>query len=269
MKIGGKFRFKVKPYSIQRVYQITDWHMLAEMCAESAIDRRIQQIAADEHAVVIGTGDYLDCINYDDKRFDPYEFKQDVKVVDLASYGRKSFDYLYQKLQPIAKKIVGLGWGNHEGTLMAKTHSRDLWDGLIAKLGCADLGYCSFLDLVYSTGKVDHTFRVATHHGAGYAVTPGGVAARLDRFMQIFEADIVLTGHLHRRCSTEITIVGGDEKLEHLIEANRLGVIGSTYLLTYKQDFTGYSERKGYAPTTIGNPCITVQPETRKLGVEW
>lgn len=251
------------------MFHLTDWHLLHAGCAERMIERHVERIKNDPHAIVVGTGDYLECIGYKDVRFSPREFPTAVRVCDLADYGKFGFDYLYEKLKPIASKIVALGYGNHEKVLMHRTDSGHLWTQFLERLGVANLGYCGFLDLRFKVGKDTHLFRIAAHHGAGAAQSAGGVVNRLKAFMTMFEADIVLTGHLHKRCDMSMSILGADEQLVEPVSSERMGVVGSSYLRTYTSGVHSYGEERGYEPVPLGNPCITIQPETRKLGVDW
>lgn len=269
MELAGRFVIRCKPESTQHLYHLTDVHLLSAACATSQFEDFLKRIVDDPIAKVVGTGDYIEGIDYKDIRFSPQEFPVTVRVCDLADYGTYSFDLLYKYLQPIAHKILGLGFGNHEEVLLRRTNSWHLWDQLVAKLGCANLGYASFLDLIYRVGKADHIFRVTTHHGAGWPQKVGGVATRVKDFMDTFETDIFLMGHLHQRLVYHSTILGASPDLTRLCATERLGIVGASYLRTYAKGVSTYAEKRGYKTAPIGNPCVLIQPETRHLGVDW
>lgn len=269
MELVGRFQYKCAPNSTQHLYQITDVHLLSSGCAQNQFTDFLDRIKNDPHAIVVGTGDYIEGIDYKDIRFSPQEFPVKVRVCDLSDYGKYCFDMLYETFAPIASKIIALGMGNHEEVLLRRTNSWHLWDEFIAKLGCKNLGYTGFFDLVFKVGKREHVFRVAAHHGAGWAQKAGGVTMRLEDFMETFDCDIFLMGHLHKRQVHHITILGADPNLKRLLTAERMGVVGASYLRTYTEGVSGYGEKRGYKTAPIGNPCITIQPETRHLGVDW
>ena len=269
MERVGRFRFKCKRDSVQHLYQITDVHLLSMACAQNKFEEYIYKIKNDPAAIVIGTGDYIEGIAYNDIRFSPSEVPVKVRVCDLADYGKYSFDMVYDLLKPIASKIVALGFGNHEYVLLDRTKSPHLWKDLVARLGCKDLQYTGMLDLIFNNGHRDHNFRVAAHHGAGWAQKPGGVAIRLEDFMSGIDSDIFLMGHLHKQMYQRLEVVGCDPSMTKIISTHRLGVVGGSFLRTYTEGVSTYAEKRGYKPTPLGNPCITIQPETRQLGVQW
>jgi hypothetical protein len=243
--------------------------MLSAACAQKRFDEFVDKIKNDKHAIVVGTGDYFEGIHYKDIRFAAIEMPVNVRACDLANYSKYSFDMLYDTLKPIASKILGLGYGNHEQVLLERNDSMHLWKDFLQRLGCANLGYTSFLDLIFQVGKRDHVFRVFTHHGAGFATKAGGVVNRLEDFMTSFDADIYLMGHLHKQEVHPMTVVGVDSSMTKIIASPKLGVIGGSYLRGYTDKLSTYGEKRGYRPVGIGNPCVEIQPETRECGVTW
>jgi hypothetical protein len=107
------------------------------------------------------------------------------------------------------------------------------------------------------------------HHGAGWAQKTGGVAIRLEDFMERIDCDIFLMGHLHQRQTQNVTILGADPGVTRLTAAERMGVVGGSFLRTYTAGVSTYAEKRGYRPAPLGNPCVTIQPETRHLGLVW
>jgi len=103
------------------------------------------------------------------------------------------------------------------------------------------------------------------HHGAGGAQTKGGKINRLKKFMDAFEADIYMMGHVHDQTGTREVVLSVNHAGTKLIQKEKIGVISGGYLKTYSQDVTTYGEVAGYSPTTMGAAWVTIKPETREL----
>lgn len=270
MQVAGKRVIHAAKGQTYRLHVIGDVHLGNAGCAEDRFRERVEQIASDPCALWIGVGDYVDAVGFRDKRFDPEGISPDLTIADLADLGRVQFRKASDILKPIARKCIGVGYGNHEDALMHHENQRGLWLAFVASLGNpADLGYCAFLDLVFRIGQRDHSYRIATHHGAGFAMTAGGKLNRLRSFLEAFAADLVLTGHTHERLDHQLVVLAADANCEHLAEVVRLGVVCGSWLRTYTEGACGYGERKGYRPGVLGNPAVTIQPETRAMGTVW
>jgi len=118
-----------------RLYYLTDMHVGARACDEALLQAYIQRIAADEHALWIGGGDYLDAITRrGDKRY-----VEDVLAPWL--WGRPDVmgaqrDYWIEMMRPIAGKCIGLVRGNHERAA-ERYYDRDIYGELVAAIAGA------------------------------------------------------------------------------------------------------------------------------------
>lgn len=270
MQVAGQRIIQSEPGQTWRLHVIGDVHLGNRGCAVDRFRERVAQVFGDPFAIWIGVGDYADAIDYRDPRFDAEQLPKGTEARDLMSWGKVMREQAAAILAPIGPKCIGLGYGNHEDHFMAARASRDWWDDFRRDIGNpTDLGYCAFLDLVFRVQGVDHSYRIATHHGAGWAQTPGGKLNRLRSFLDAFAADIVLTGHTHERLDHQVVTLAADPTCTHLAEVPRVGVVCGTWLRTYTEGPAGYGEKRGYRPVPLGNPAVTIQPETRRLGVEW
>ena len=108
-------------------------------------------------------------------------------------------------------------------------------------------------------------FRFFVHHGAGFAVTPGGKLNRLIRFMNYFDADIFMLGHVHDQIGRREVSIGANADCSKLVTRTKLGVISGSYLKTYEEGVTTYGEQRGYSPTVLGSAVVTIVPDKRTV----
>jgi len=289
MEAGGKRYIVHKSRSDEfKVWNLSDLHLLSSSCAEKELRRDIKMIADDPQSYWFGGGDYVDYIGYDDgKRFDTDCVAASLSIRDLGVLGKHSVETVRDWLAPIKSKCLGLLLGNHEKQYQKRHQQEYLHAWLCTELGVANLGYSAFVDVVFvreskakKTGLVldaaaiernncnASSFRFFLHHGAGYAQTPGGKLNRLIQFMNAFEADIYMVGHVHDKTGRAHPVLSADQYCAKLTQRLRVGVISGSYLKTYQQGVTSYGEQRGYAPTQIGASWISITPDTRAIRAE-
>ena len=206
-----------------------------------------------------------------------------MRIGDLGSLGRVLTDKVAVMLDPIRDKCLGMGFGNHEEKYMKHEEQQDLHAYLCTTLGVPNLGYSFLMDVTFlrrnapkKFGKVyasppgirgaTSTFRLYGHHGAGAAATPSGKTRRLQVFMESFDADAYVIGHVHGKHALTQTIIKADRACTDLRECDRIGAITGSYLKAYNQGATaGYGEIKGYAPSPLGAMVIDYVPDKREL----
>jgi hypothetical protein len=110
-----------------------------------------------------------------------------------------------------------------------------------------------------------NVFRVFVHHGAGYAVTPGGKVNKLIAARNAFTADIYFLGHVHDQMARREPTLGANLDCTKIEQKQRLGLISGSYLRTYKQGSISYGEQKMYRPTTLGAAVALNKPFTREM----
>lgn len=268
-----------------RIWGLSDLHWMAKACAESEIRRDIKEIARDPYSFWLGGGDYCDFIGHTDKRFDADAVAEWVPLKQLAKLSEYSRIQIRDLFKPIAHKCFGLLLGNHEKKYQIATAQESMMQWLCTDLGVPALGYSCLFDIVFCrvsgnkrpahpvlspvtpprNGYDSNTFRVFAHHGAGYAQTPGGKLNRLVQFMQSFDADLYLVGHVHDHVARKEPALGADATCTTITQRERLGVVAGSYLKTYQQGATTYGEQKGYRPTSLGPAIVTIDPEARTM----
>ena len=284
MEASGK-RYILHPSrsDVFTIYNLADLHIGSAATAESHIARDVERIRVDPNAFWFGGGDYAEYISYKDRRADLRNYAPWLKVSDLSKLGVVLTRRVRDTLKPIAHKCLGLVFGNHEDSYAKEKEQTDLHGWLCTELGAVNMGYGGFVDVVFernprckvpriapkhATTNAKAAFRFLLFHGAGGATTPGGKLNKLIQFMNQWEADIYMVGHVHDQKAQRQVTVGADASCTKLINHNKVGAISGAYLKTYAQGFTTYGEKKAYAPVPLGAVCVRIRPETREMKAE-
>ena len=286
---GQRFIVHSSRSDVFTIWNFSDVHYGNKACAVENFKRDIQKVKDDPYSFWLSTGDLCDYISYTDKRFDPDVVPEYIAVKDLARLGKKLITDMRDMLVPIKNKCLGIGLGNHELKYMRYNEQVDLHSWLCTELECPNLGYSSMFDVLFlkyakwrkkpalvsyakkpSWKTIDHYFkyRFYTHHGAGFATTPGGKLNRLIRFMEYFDADIFFCSHVHDQKGQRLVVIGADEQCKKLIQKEKIGIISGSYLKTYAEDVISYGEQRGYYPTTLGASFVRINPDKNKVTAE-
>jgi hypothetical protein len=279
METGGKsYIYYPSRSDVIEIWNLSDLHLMAKACAEDEILKDVEEIRTNPNAFWFGGGDYCDYISYTDrKRFDPDAVDVKVTVAELGKLGKVGMERTRDIFTPIKDKCLGLLFGNHEMQYMIIKEQKHLHSWLCTELGVQDLGYCAIFDVVFCRvpkikkpyitkkpiGNGDAwTVRMAAHHGAGFATTPGGKLNRLIQFMNMFPyAQVVWCGHVHDQKGQRQVGIDADGPCNKIIARERLGVISGGYLKTYQSGVTTYGEMKGYGPTVLGAAKVSFTPD--------
>ena len=284
MEAAGK-RYIVHPSrsDVFRVYDIADAHLGTRACCESKLIADIESVRADTHSFWLGTGDTGEYITVTDKRFDPTVLAEWVEIKDLGKLGKHIAKHVRDTFRPIKHKCLGMCYGNHEASYMKYQDQMGLHSWLCTELGVPNMEYSALFDLVFvrnprvktpkmyltllssMEGCTRTSFRFYIHHGAGWAVTPGGKLNRLIKFMNAFEADVYMIGHVHDQVGKRKITVGANANCTDIVARHKVGIISGSYLKTYMQGVTTYGERAGYEATALGAGFVTIKPETREV----
>lgn len=265
MIAGGIRKIEYKSKSdVFSIWNLADLHLLNKGCERGRLAADIQKIKDDPFSYWFGGGDYGEYISVDDKRYDPSCVPNGMTPMELGSMGATTINVVKTTLEPISSKCLGLLFGNHEHTYMKTKEQAHLHSWLCHELGVANLEYSALVDLSFKQKAKgsghQRKFRFYLHHGAGGAQTPGGKLNRLVKFMQAFEADIYMIGHVHDQLAKRLPSIGANATCTALKEKVKLGIITGSYLRTFTQDATTYGERFGYSPCALGMKCVKVKP---------
>jgi hypothetical protein len=252
------------------LFPIGDSHLGSIHSAESDLQLEIEQIANTQNALMIGMGDYADCILKNDKRFDIGGLATWLEKDNIVESQRKKVVSIFEPIKPL---ILGMLAGNHEESI--HLHNQDN----IAKNICTDLGvpyagYSCFFVLTFKRTKSNESHQYVIHawHGSGAAQTEGARLMRLMRLVNEIQAHIYLMGHLHamtQHTPDRLVCLRGRVKSIKLA-----ATITGSWLTAYTQARNGnnptisYAEMKGYLPSRIGCPVIHINPDKDEFSIE-
>lgn len=237
---------------------------LIEKLLYKAIDK-----AKELNAIVIGMGDYGECITRSDARQDLSSFDYRYLTPD-KQYEQSSID-----LEPIKNQIIGILQGNHEQKAWM-VHDHNYGDWLAKELSipfCPDFLYAR---IIFKRNCKDdaasRAFNLLAHHGYTNARTDGYKIKVIQDMANIVAGQnsphVFLMGHVHKlgeALPTNYLWVDNNMKTREFIQ--HFYFTGS-YVKNYEPEqgtvmmgkYTSYAAQKGYPPTMVGCPIIWVKP---------
>lgn len=216
---------------------------------------------------VIGMGDYGEFISKDDRRHD---------------YAGISFSYVtpdqqYRKIRDdfmeIKDQIICVLAGNHEYQYWSN-NDIDWANWLAAELGvpyCPDFAYIRIM-FHRDTGKRGqrNVLNILAHHGWTNARTDGYKIKVIHDMKQVFPGcHVYLMGHVHRLGEALPTSHLWVDRHHHIREFTQRYFFTGSFVKNYEAGdrrdeslfpFSNYAARRGYPPTMIGAPIISVRP---------
>lgn len=245
-----------------RVIPIGDIHIGAANVNKAKLNEIIEWIKRTENTYVIGMGDYCDCIDIKDKRFD-------IKAVDKRFYkdlddiAGAQMDYIINLFAPIQDKILVMIPGNHEDKLRTR-YSVDIMkylkDGLAVDVG----DYMTYLRLSFNR-KQFHTSPITLwlQHGWFAGRKMGGKVNQLSDVASSYDADVHIAGHSHDLFATTSEKVMLPPGRMIPIKQKKIFINSGTFLETVSLEGTSYGEQKAYSVAKIGVACLDISPNHR------
>ena len=247
-----------------RIIPIGDIHWGNPACDNKEIDQLLNWILKKEDTYMLGMGDYIDGVTWQDKRFSG---KLTAEAMDDLTYTlNRERDMIVKKFEPLAEagKIIGLLEGNHE-YMLGQRYSFNMMGDVCSKrfLNVTNLGYSCFIRLsIQKKNSPDRVKNVIiyAHHGFGGGRKPGAALNRMADAMTNYDADILLSGHDHQKSGKRMVRLGITSKGTPKVTAKPV-IIGKTgtFLRTADKGQTTYSERFGFPPTDVGSIKITIE----------
>lgn len=245
------------PYTygdVIKIKPIADVHLGSRHCDIRSLREYLGE--PEPKTYYIGLGDMMDCIIVSDsKRY--RKSGDDVEGEDIIG---ESVQRWVDLLTPYRDRIIGLGIGNHEDTIVKRCSVNPI-KLLCDRLEVPYLGYSFLLRLILreENGR-GRTVIIRGHHGwGGGSRTQGADLTKFSKDCAYFDADVYLYGHVHKLqydTVPRLSLVG-----ERLIARPKHMVICGTYLKTYSEgtDVT-YAEAAGFPPSKIGGAVISIRP---------
>ncbi len=209
----------------------------------------------DDKTYLIGTGDLLDAIITNDKRY-----KKGTDDCETETIIDEQVNRLYDLLLPYKDKIIALGIGNHEETIV-KTCGTNPIKRLCEKLKCDYLGmkWMIRLNLRTRSGR-GRSIVIYGHHGyGGSSRTEGGNLTKFSKDLIYEEADIYIFGHVHEKIY-KIIPHGYHGGSKYLVK-DRILMIGGSFKRNFSlNETTTWEEKMGFPPRALGGFTIRIKP---------
>jgi hypothetical protein len=211
---------------------------------------------ADNKTYFIGGGDLFDAIILKDWRYAKSQDETlgddflDTHVIEMAEI-----------LRPYKDRIIGLGIGNHEKTVLRNCNT-NLVKRVCSEIGVPYLGYTWVITLHMREARGrGRDIVIKGHHGwGGGSRTRGADITKYEKDMGKWaDVDIFLYGHVHKVQYDKTPMIktcGG-----RLKAVPRIMAICGTFLKTFSDGVdTTYSEDEGYPPCEVGGIELQLKP---------
>lgn len=248
---------------IIKVKPIMDLHKGAKGCDLRAFKSFIKD--GDENTYYYTNGDLWDAIYFRDKRFK----SSGQEHTDIDDPIDVEIEEMVELLSPIKDKLICIGHGNHEETVL-KTCGTNMSKRLAKALDVPYKGYSFWfrLNLHQNGGKVRNVDIFSTHGFGGGTRTEGGSITKYSKFADRFLCDILVVGHDHRKQYVRYPIMGIKGVTDvRLMAQPKLVCLGGSWKKAYSNDTsTTWEETKGFCASEIGG--ITIEIKVKDVGVD-
>jgi len=203
---------------------------------------------------VILTGDLIEAITPDDKRWCPTAVYQDYALRDLKNLPFIQSNNVCKILEPIKNDVVAILIGNHEEVYIKK-HFGDVYAHIADKFPHAiKLGGSGFYRFVLEIKGCDpFSFDFSLKHG-----TAGGgrmMGYQINKARETFEfeiADFCIMGHLHKLEAKRVRYREMDHVGQNIVERKMWYGVSGTFKRTYVTGNADWYEQRGREEADIG-----------------
>ena len=250
------------------VVPIGDIHLGNACCDIEKLKEMVNWIKDNPNVYWIGMGDYIDCINYTDKRFDPNTVSKEYRD-NLSNAIPLQIRDVITILSPIADRCLGLHRGNHEETIRLR-YMYDvmykMWEEW--KVPLLEDSAITRLVFRYDYGKLPHSshFDIFSTHGSSGGRKGGAKINRLEDMIGFIDADIYLMGHSHIKVTETKSVLYADTQM-NLKNRKRILAVTGCFLHGYQQGVSSYIEKWGYPPTDTGVIKISINPWKKDIHI--
>lgn len=259
----------VYPYHITYKYGetiklkiVADWHVGNKYCDERCIKKYISD--SDDKTYFLGLGDIFDAIIVSDKK----RYLKSSDGTEGDDILDQQEDKIYSILEPVKDRIIGLGSGNHEQSIL-KYSSTNLCKRLSNRLGTKYLGYSYIVKLFLreQAGRGRSVIIRGVHGWGGASRSQGGDLTKYSKDLSFYDSDIALYGHCHKLQADRIprlSVIGN-----RLVSKDRHLILCGSFLKTLSDDENpSYAELAGYPPIPIGAPTIAITPNNNWVKIK-
>lgn len=237
-----------------------DLHLGFKYIDKEKLQGFVDVIRKEKNFYWIGMGDYCECINLSDVRFDSAVLDSFCikKLDDLPKAQATEF---IKFVNPIRHKCLGLLTGNHEDLIRRKYH-QDIMGYICTDLGVPCLSSTALIKIYFKRRTAQKTITIFAMHGFGGTRTETASLMKIMKKGNEFDADIYLMGHDHFKIThtkTKIIVYGGKEGYAQAVK--KIFAVTGTFKQNYGDgEKSDWAERMSYPPTSTGAVKITIEP---------
>ena len=244
------------------IYCIGDVHLGNKVCDLAKLKRDVEFVKNEPLAYWIGMGDYIEAINYSDKRFDPTQISEKYLVENLSNICKHQFEDIMEIFSPIMHKCLGMHRGNHEESIRHYHHFDLMYEVKRDYPEIQMLEDTAFTRLTFRRHNHSvQTFILWTAHGNVAGRKSGTKINRIEEAMGWFDADVYILAHGHRKVFTSATQLGIKKAGKMFLRAKRrVGGMTGSYFKTYQEGTSTYGEKKMFSPSDLGCIKILIKP---------
>lgn len=237
------------------VIPLGDLHLGNAGCDIDKFKRQVNYIKSKSNCYWIGMGDYLDCINYTDKRFDPSIMPEPFRS-NLDNLLPFQVAYFIKLIKPIINKCIGLHRGNHEEKIRLRYHydvMQEINRAFDFELKMLKDTAITRLKLCYENSNTVGMYEIFSTHGCAGGRKNGSKLNRLEDMIGYVDADIYLMGHSHVKTTSSRSVLYLD-KNKRIKHKKRVMAVTGCFLNGYKEGASSYVEKWGFPPCSTG--CV-------------
>lgn len=250
----------------------SDWHRFSANCCKRELVKDRDEIAAADNAMYADLGDLYECINYDDRRFDPADV--DWSLIQPSDMGRYADAVVADRVEfesPVIDKCAVSLWGNHDGKF-STIHHTDVNLRALERMGRADAAArgAVLLRIVFTDAN-KHSCQVVLnlHHGRRIAKYKSTLLNNLLIKLRHWDGvDILARGHCHFVGAESEARVGYDRTFGRLRDKKVFAALSGGYLKTYREDGHCYAEDLDLDPIDIGMQRFLLYPSRYGCRIE-
>lgn len=254
--LSKKDEFKLIP--------LGDIHLGNACCDIEKVKELVSWIKREKNCFWIGMGDYVDCINYTDKRFDPSTVAHPY-IDNLSNCVPLQIEAVIKLLSSIKDKCIGLHRGNHEETIRLRYHYDVMYE-MWREFRVPMLLDSAITGLSFQRMNEVRTFDVFSCHGNVGGRKAGYKLNRLEDLIGFVDADVYLMGHSHIK-ATETKSVLYRNNADELKCKKRVLAVTGCFLKGYEKGVSSYVEKWMYPPTDLGVVKIMINPSKNDIHV--
>lgn len=263
------------------IVPIGDIHIGNIGCDIDKLKEDIEEIRNNRNYFWIGIGDFMECINLSDKRFDPKSIDPDYSITDLDKLVQNQTDDVISLFYPIREKCLAIISGNHEETIRLQYY-QDVCERMAYALKVPFLGYSGFIKLIFYRFSGDkykkrnpqqpHNAHTTSHftfyitHGYGGSRKAGAKINKMEDLAHMVDCNIVLVAHEHKKIIGDpIQKLGVSTDAKRLVAQKTHSAMCGSYLRGYVEKTTTYIEKKCYPPSDLGTIRIYIKPSDNEI----